>query len=160
MKKLIFPLVFFQLLFSCNSNKYPEKGDLKVDVLIEKTFSNYVEYWSDGDFDKIVKEIYNVPFVVYTQDSTRVMNTSEEVKDFLISTFETLEYNNYGYSIRNKWEHFKSDKNISIIEMNFTRYLKDSTVMDENERSSSYILRKYNGNHRIVGMIPHTPISE
>ena len=160
MKKLIFPLVFFQLLFSCNSNKYPEKGDLKVDVLIEKTFSNYVEYWSDGDFDKIVKEIYNVPFVLYTQDSTMVMNTSEEVKDFLISTFETLEYNNYGYSIRNKWEHFKSDKNISIIEMNFTRYLKDSTVMGENERNSSYILRKYNGNHRIVGMIPHTPISE
>ena len=44
----------------------------------------------DGDFDKIVKEIYNVPFVLYTQDSTMVMNTNEEVKDFLISTFETL----------------------------------------------------------------------
>ena len=160
MKKLVFLLLFFQLLFSCNSKKNPEKGVLKVDVSIEKTFSDYVEYWSDGNFDKIVKEIYNVPFVLYTQDSTTVMNTNEEVKDFLISTFENLEYNNYGYSIRNKWEHFKSDKNISIIEMNFTRYLKDSTVMGEIERSSSYILRKYNGNHRIVGMIPHTPISE
>ena len=141
-------------------NYKPEKVDLKVDITIEKTFSDYVEYWSDGDFDKIVNEIYNVPFVLYTQDSTTVMNTNKEVKDFLISTFNTLESNNYGYSIRNKWEHFKSDKNISIIEMNFTRYLKDSTVMGKNERSSSYILRKYNGNHRIVGMIPHTPISE
>ena len=160
MKRLVFLLLFFPLLFSCNSKKPPEKGDLKVDSAIEKTFSDYVEYWSEGDFDKIVNEIYNIPFVLYTQDSTTVMNTDEEVKDFLILTFETLESNNYGYSIRNKWEHFKSDKNISIIEMNFTRYLKDSTVMGENERSTSYILRKYNGNHRIVGMIPHTPISE
>ena len=160
MKKLIFPLVFFQLLFSCNSNKYPEKGDLKVDVLIEKTFSNYVEYWSEGDFDKIVNEIYGVPFVLYNQESTMVMNTEKEVKAFLISAFKTLDSNNYGYSIRNKWEHFKSDKNLSIIEMNFTRYLKDSTIMGANERSASYILRKYNGNHKIVGMIPHTPISE
>jgi len=160
MKQLVFLLLFFPLLFSCNSKKTPEKGDLKVDSAIEKTFSDYVEYWSEGDFDKIVNEIYNIPFVLYTQDSTTVMNTDEEVKDFLILTFETLESNNYGYSIRNKWEHFKSDKNISIIEMNFTRYLKDSTVMGENERSTSYILRKYNGNHRIVGMIPHTPISE
>ena len=82
MKKLVFLLLFFQLLFSCNSKKNPEKGDLKVDVSIEKTFSDYVEYWSDGNFDKIVKEIYNVPFVLYTQDSTTVMNTNEEVKDF------------------------------------------------------------------------------
>ena len=89
-----------------------------------------------------------------------VMNTEKEVKDFLISAFETLDSNNYGYSIRNKWEHFKSDKNLSIIEMNFTRYLKDSTIMGADERSASYILRKYNGNHKIVGMIPHTPIGE
>ena len=26
--------------------------------------SNYVEYWSEGDFDKIVNEIYGVPFVL------------------------------------------------------------------------------------------------
>ena len=40
-----------------------------------------------------------------------VMNTEKEVKAFLISAFKTLDSNNYGYSIRNKWEHFKSDKN-------------------------------------------------
>ena len=154
MKKLILLLLFI-IFLSCDST-----SDLKVDNAIEQTFSNYVEYWSEGDFDKIVNEIYGVPFVLYAQEITMVMNTEKEVKDFLISAFETLDSNNYGYSIRNKWEHFKSDENLSIIEMNFTRYLKDSTVMGENERSSSYILRKYNGNHRIVGMIPHTPISE
>ena len=154
MKKLILILVFIPLA-SCDL-----KSDIKVDNSIELTFSNYVEYWSEGDFDKIVNEIYGVPFILYVQDSTIVMNTEREVKDFLISAFETLDSNNYGYSIRNKWEHFKSDKNLSIIEMNFTRYLKDSTIMGPNQRSASYILRQYNGSHKIVGMIPHTPISE
>ena len=153
MKKLLF--LFALILISCDS-----KSDLKVDSTIEQTFTNYVEYWSDGDFDKIVNNIYGVPFVLYNQDSTIVMNTKNEVKDFLISAFQALDSNNYGYSIRNKWEHFKSDKNLSIIEMNFTRYLKDSTIMGANERSASYILRKHNENHKIVGMIPHTPISE
>ena len=154
MKKLT--LLYLLIIFlSCDS-----KSDLKVDKAIEQTFSNYVEYWSEGDFDKIVNEIYGVPFVLYTQESTMVMNTEKEVKDFLISAFETLDSNNYGYSIRNKWEHFKSDKNLSVIEMNFTRYLKDSTIMGASERSASYILRKYNENHKIVGMIPHTPIGE
>jgi len=154
MKKLILLLIFIPFV-SCDL-----KSDIKVDNSIELTFSNYVEYWSEGDFDKIVNEIYGVPFILYVQDSTIVMNTEREVKDFLISAFETLDSNNYGYSIRNKWEHFKSDKNLSIIEMNFTRYLKDSTIMGPNQRSASYILRQYNGSHKIVGMIPHTPISE
>ena len=154
MKKLILLLIFIPLV-SCDL-----KSDIKVDNSIELTFSNYVEYWSEGDFDKIVNEIYGVPFILYVQDSTIVMNTEREVKDFLISAFETLDSNNYGYSIRNKWEHFKSDKNLSIIEMNFTRYLKDSTIMGPNQRSASYILRQYNGSHKIVGMMPHTPISE
>ena len=154
MKKLT--LLYLLIIFlSCDS-----KSDLKVGNPIEQTFSNYVEYWSEGDFDKIVNEIYGVPFVLYTQERTMVMNTEKEVKDFLISAFETLDSNNYGYSIRNKWEHFKSDENLSIIEMNFTRYLKDSTIMGANERSASYILRRYDGNHKIVGMIPHTPIGE
>ena len=154
MKKLSL-LLLISVFLSCDS-----KSDLKVDSTIEQTFSNYVEYWSEGDFDKIVNEIYGVPFVLYTQDNTIVMSTDKEIKDFLILTFKMLDSNNYGYSIRNKWEYFKSDKNLSIIEMNLTIYLKDSTVMGDNERTASYILRKYNGNHKIVGMIPHNAVSE
>ena len=50
------------LVFACDS-----KNDLEVDNTIEQTFSNYVEYWSEkiNDFDKIVNEIYGVPFVLY-----------------------------------------------------------------------------------------------
>ena len=88
------------------------------------------------------------------------MNTKNEVKDFLISAFETLDSNNYGYSIRNKWEHFKSDKNLSIIEMNFTRFLKDGKVMGEDERTASYIIRKKDKGFKILAAIPHTTVAE
>jgi len=152
--KKIFFFLFVTCLFSCNS-----KNEIKVDFKIEKVFSDYVNYWSNGDFDKIVSNIYSTPFVLYDQDSTIVMESEEDVKKFLISTFKTLESNNYGYSIRNKWNHYKSDKNISIIEMNFTRFLKDSTVMGDDKRNASYVLRKYNGDHKIIALIPHTPIS-
>ena len=53
MKKLILLLLFIPFVY-CDS-----KSNLKVDNTIEQTFSDYVEYWSEGDFDKIVKEIYN-----------------------------------------------------------------------------------------------------
>ena len=62
MKKLTLLLLLI-IFLSCDS-----KSDLKVDNAIEQTFSNYVEYWSEGDFDKIVNEIYGVPFVLYYQD--------------------------------------------------------------------------------------------
>ena len=64
MKKLTLLLLLI-IFLSCDS-----KNDLEVDNAIEQTFSNYVEYWSEGDFDKIVNEIYGVPFVLYTQEST------------------------------------------------------------------------------------------
>ena len=53
--------------------------------------------------------------------------------------------NNYGYSIRNSWENYKIDDNLVIVEQNFTRFLKDSSVMGPEERTASYILRKSEG---------------
>ena len=142
-------------IFSCD-----DKYEIKVDSSIEQVFSDYVAYWSDADFEKIAIEIYDTPFVIYENDSTTVMNTDDEIKQYLISTFQVLESNNYGYSIRNKWEYYKSQNNVSIVEMNFTRFLKDSTVMGELERSASYVLRKTDGRYKIVGIIPLSPISE
>ena len=55
-------------------------------------------------------------------------------------TFDELETNNYGYSIRNSWESYKMDDNLVIVEQNFTRFLKDSTIMGPEERTASYIL--------------------
>ena len=141
-------------IFSCD-----DKYEIKVDSSIEQVFSDYVAYWSDADFEKIAIEIYDTPFVIYENESTTVMNTDDEIKQYLISTFQVLESNNYGYSIRNKWEYYKSQNNVSIVEMNFTRFYKDSTIMGDNERTASYILRKTNGGFKISGMIPHTNVS-
>ena len=71
-----------------------------------------------------------------------------------------LEENNYGYSITNSWEHYKKDNNVVVIEMNFTRFLKDSTVMGAKNRTATYVLRKKNGGFKISALIPHTPVSE
>ena len=79
---------------------------------------------------------------------------------FLTNSFNTLEENNYGYSITNSWEHYKKDDNIVVIEMNFTRFLKDSTIMGAKNRTATYILRKKNDEFKISAMIPHTPVSE
>ena len=68
--------------------------------------------------------------------------------------------NNYGYSVTNSFEHYKEDNNIIIIEMNFTRFLKDGSIMGEKEREASYILKNIDGSYKIVALIPHTPLSE
>ncbi len=65
-----------------------------------------------------------------------------------------------GYSITNSWEHYKKDNNLVVIEMNFTRFLKDSTIMGAKNRTATYILRKKNDKFKISALIPHTPISD
>ena len=116
--------------------------------------------WSEGDIETITNEIYSIPFSLYLQDSTRIFETKIDVKQFLIQTFRNLEANDYGYSIRNSWENYKIDNDLVILEQNFTRFLKDSTVMGPDKRTASYILRKKDGKFQISGMIPHTSISK
>ena len=84
--------------------------------------------------------------------------TKDEVKSFLQTTFDDLETNNYGYSIRNNWENYQSKNDMVIIEQNFTRFLKDSSVMKPRERTASYILRKQDNKFKIVALIPHSPV--
>ena len=57
MKKLLLLLLFIPFVSS------DSKSDLKVDGKIEQTFTNYVEYWSDGNFDKIVNDIYGAYYI-------------------------------------------------------------------------------------------------
>ena len=156
MKKLIFPL-FILIFIGCDKTKNTLK--IVVDPLVIQMFDKYVDAWSKQEYQKITNEIYDVPFSLYLQDSTSIFNTKEEIKSFLKVTFSELEKNNYGYSIRNQWEHYKVDNDLVVIEMNFTRFYKDSTIMGDNERTASYILRKTNGGFKISGMIPHTNVS-
>ena len=131
-----------------------------INPLVNQLFSNYVKYWSDQDINKISEEIYGLPFTLYNQDEILVFSTQDQVVSFLTNTFNQLEKNNYGYSVTNSFEHYKEDNNIIIIEMNFTRFLKDGSIMGEKEREASYILKNIDGGYKIVALIPHAPISE
>ena len=142
-----------------NEIKKAEESKL-INPLVNQLFSTYVKYWSDQDFNKISEEIYGVPFILYNQDEVTVFSTEDQVVSFLKNTFNQLEENNYGYSVTNSFEHYKEDDNIIIIEMNFTRFLKDGNIMGEKERKASYILKKIDGSFKIVALIPHSPIAE
>jgi hypothetical protein len=150
-------LIILSLLFiSCQETS----NDIVVDPAVEDMYLRYNKAWSDGDFETITNEIYSIPFSLYLQDSTVILSSSEDIKSFLVMTFNQLESNNYGYSIRNSWESYKIDDNLVIVEQNFTRFLKDSSIMGPKERTASYILRRSDGNFQISGMVPHTSIAE
>ena len=151
---LIILLIFFS---SCN---LINKERQEINPLISEMFTKYVKYWSDQDFEKISEEIYGLPFTLHDQENIIVMESKDEIILFLKNSFIQLEENNYGYSETNSFDHYKEDGNIIIIEMNFTRFLKDGSIMGEKERSASYILKKIDGIFKIVALIPHTSIGE
>ena len=146
----------FILIYSCSTE---ENKTAIVDKEIEDVFKRYVQYWSDSNYDKITEEVYASPMAVYLQDSTIILNSKAEVKNYLISTFDELERNNYGFSIRNKWNYFRKEKNIAYVEMHYTRFLKDSSVMRPKDRYSAYILTKEEDKFKISALIPFTPIA-
>ena len=142
-----------------NEIKKAEESKL-INPLVNQLFTNYVKYWSDQDFNKISEEIYGLPFILYEQDQTAVFTTQDQVISFLKNTFNQLEANDYGYSVTNSFEHYKEDNNTIIIEMNFTRFLKDGNIMGDEERKASYILKNIDGSFKIVALITHSPVAE
>ena len=155
MKEIIFLILCF-----LSAPAIAEESGVKVDNDVERFMTVYCEYWSDGDYKKIISEIYDTPFTLYNQDNTKVMKTEAEVEKFLVETFKSLEEKNYGHSIINGWESYKIDRDIILIEMNFTRFLKDGKVMGEDERTASYIIRKKDKGFKILAVIPHTTVAE
>ena len=158
MKKLIYVLLVGVILYSCKNST--TKKSFNIPSEVKTMYSKYVTAWSNADFSTITEEIYELPFSLYLKDTTIIYNRKEELVSFLTNSFNTLEKNNYGYSITNSWEHYKKDDNLVVIEMNFTRFLKDSTIMGAKNRTATYILRKKNDKFKISALIPHTPISE
>ena len=132
---------------------------VRVDKDVQNFMTLYCEYWSDGDYKKIISEIYDTPFIHYKQDSTKVMKTEAEVEESLIETFKSLDKENYSHSLINRWESYKKDENIITMEMNFTRFSKDGKVMGEEERTASYIIRKKNKGYKILAVIPHIAVA-
>jgi len=158
MKNLIYVLLISVIQFSCKNAA--AKKTFKIPSEITKMYSKYVSAWSDADFSTITDDIYELPFTLYLNDTTIIYNSKKELVSFLTNSLNTLEKNNYGYSITNSWEHYKKDNNLVVIEMNFTRFLKDSTIMGAKNRTATYILRKKNDKFKISALIPHTPISD
>tara|TARA_B110000003_G_scaffold111447_1_gene114060 strand:+ start:84 stop:560 length:477 start_codon:yes stop_codon:yes gene_type:complete len=158
MKNLIYILFGIVMFYSCKNSSV--KKTFKVPLEITTMYSKYVSAWSVADFTTITEDIYELPFSLYLNDTTIIYNSKEELVSFLKKSFKTLDENNYGYSITNSWEHYKKDDNMVVIEMNFTRFLKDSTIMGAKNRTATYILRKKYDKFKISGLIPHTPVSE
>ena len=158
MRNLMYVLFFSVIFYSCNNSYTKKKYEIPFEIT--SMYSKYVSAWSDADFTTITEDIYQLPFSLYLNDTTIIYNSKEELESFLTTSFNTLEENNYGYSTTNSWEHYKKDNNIVVIEMNFTRFLKDSTIMGAKNRTATYILRKKNNKYKISALIPHTPVTE
>ena len=158
MKNLIYFLLVSVIFYSCNNSSPKKRYDIPSEIT--SMYSKYVSAWSDADFTTITEDIYQLPFSLYLNDTTIIYNSKEELESFLTTSFNTLEENNYGYSTTNSWEHYKKDNNIVVIEMNFTRFLKDSSIMGAKNRTATYILRKKNNKYKISALIPHTPVTE
>jgi hypothetical protein len=158
MKNLIYYILISVVFYNCKNSPSPKTFNIPSEITT--MYSKYVSAWSDADFTTISEEIYELPFSLYLSDSTIIYKTKKELVSFLTNSFNTLEENNYGYSITNSWEHYKKDDDIVVIEMNFTKFLKDSSIMGAKNRTATYILRKKNGEFKISALIPHTQVSE
>lgn len=119
-------------------------------------FDEYFEAFSNKEFDKILDKYYDIPFIIYDQNNTIVLNNRNELLSFLENASNQLDKGNYGYSKTNFFEEFREDNNLIILEMNYTRYQKDGSVMGNKEMTATYVLRKSDENYKIISLIPHS----
>ena len=160
MKKLIFIFPLLILIVGCKNEVSKTQDQISPPKEVVAFFETYNKLWSEGNFEYIASEIYDLPITLYLQDTIHYLKSPNEVKSFLTNTFNNLEANHYGFSKINKWENYREDEKYIIVEMNFTRFLKDSTIMGNQFRKATYILNKKNKGFKITAMIPHTIIDK
>ena len=160
MKKLIPLLPLLILMVGCKNEVSKTHDQVSPPKEVVVFFETYNKLWSEGNFEYIASDIYDLPMTLYLQDTIHYLKSPDEVRNFLTNTFINLEANHYGFSKINKWENYREDGNYIIVEMNFTRFLKDSTIMGNQFRKATYILNKKNKEFRITAMIPHTIIDK
>lgn len=152
------PMRFFSLLafalFSCLCSAQDLSQD-KIDAMMQK----YSDAWSDADATLISNSIYSTPFSVYTDHKT-ILNTKDEVYQWLANAFKQLEENKYSHSKVIEVTTLENDQSKAIIKMSFTRYLKSGAVMGAKERHAYYIITAVNGKPMISALLGFTPISE
>tara|TARA_B000000437_G_scaffold16438_1_gene12140 strand:- start:55 stop:498 length:444 start_codon:yes stop_codon:yes gene_type:complete len=126
--------------------------------MIDVMFDQYFDAFSNKEFEKILDKYYDTPFIIYDQNNTIILNNRNELLSFLENASNQLDKGNYGYSKTNFFEEFREDNNLIILEMNYTRYQKDGSVMGNKEMTATYVLRKSDENYKIISLIPHSSL--
>tara|TARA_B100002051_G_scaffold70010_1_gene66390 strand:- start:2109 stop:2591 length:483 start_codon:yes stop_codon:yes gene_type:complete len=155
LKKILFTF-FFIVINSCSKKEKLQISETQ--SMIDDMFDEYFEAFSNKEFDKILDKYYDIPFIIYDQNNTIILNNRNELLSFLENASNQLDKGNYGYSKTNFFEEFREDNNLIILEMNYTRYQKDGSVMGNKEMTATYVLRKSDENYKIISLIPHSSL--
>ena len=155
LKKILFTF-FFIVINSCSKKEKLQISETQ--SMIDDMFDEYFEAFSNKEFDKILDKYYDIPFIIYDQNNTIILNNRNELLSFLENASNQLDKGNYGYSKTNFFEEFREDNNLVILEMNYTRYQKDGSVMGNKEMTATYVLRKSDENYKIISLIPHSSL--
>ncbi len=154
-KNILF-IFFFIVLNSCSKNEKLYISETQ--SMIDDMFDEYFEAFSNKEFEKILDKYYDIPFIIYDQNNTIILNNRNELLSFLENASNQLDKGNYGYSKTNFFEEFREDNNLIILEMNYTRYKKDGSVMGNKEMTATYVLRKSDENYKVISLIPHSSL--
>ena len=154
-KNILF-IFFFVMLNSCSKKEKLHISETQ--SMIDVMFDQYFEAFSNKEFEKILDKYYDIPFIIYDQNNTIILNNRNELLSFLENASNQLDKGNYGYSKTNFFEEFREDNNLIILEMNYTRYKKDGSVMGNKEMTATYVLRKSDENYKVISLIPHSSL--
>ena len=154
-KNILF-IFFFVVLNSCSKKEKLHISETQ--SMIDVMFDQYFEAFSNKEFEKILDKYYDTPFIIYDQNNTIILNNRNELFSFLENASNQLDKGNYGYSKTNFFEEFREDNNLIILEMNYTRYQKDGSVMGNKEMTATYVLRKSDENYKVISLIPHSSL--
>ena len=154
-KNILF-IFFFVMLNSCSKKEKLHISETQ--SMIDVMFDQYFEAFSNKEFEKILDKYYDTPFIIYDQNNIIILNNRNELLSFLENAFIQLDKGNYGYSKSNFFEEFREDNNLIILEMNYTRYKKDGSVMGNKEMTATYVLRKSDENYKVISLIPHSSL--
>ena len=154
-KNILF-IFFFVVLNSCSKKEKLQISETQ--SMIDDLFDEYFEAFSNKEFEKILDKYYDTPFIIYDQNNTIILNNRNELLSFLENASIQLDKGNYGYSKTNFFEEFREDNNLIILEMNYTRYKKDGSVMGNKEMTATYVLRKSDENYKVISLIPHSSL--
>ena len=79
-------------------------NDNKDKKLIIFLFKPYTKLWSEGNFEHLASDIYDLPMTLYLQDTVHYLKSPDKMNNFLTNTYNNLEANHYGFSTNNKWK--------------------------------------------------------